>query len=200
LIEQNKKQELLLLNGDSLHLLDSKTGSIHYSYPWKDVGSDPLIYNNSVFLSNFNDGAILLDITQNPPELIWKNDSAKGLFQGFVRYEDYVYGFANKKQDMPLRCINLQNGEIEWETNLDKWGSLIVANDKLVIITGKGKLIVAETSPEKYTEISSRQIFDITEEEFKKNRNCCWTKPVLSHGKIYTRTVKGELACVDVSI
>lgn len=191
-------ENIVLLNGDSLHVVKPKTGEKLSSYPWKDVGSDPLMIKNTVFLSNMNGGSTLLDLSQNPPVEIWKNDSAKGLFQGFVKFGKHVYGFASKKNKMPLRCISLETGKIEWEEDLGKWGSLIIADNKLVIITGNGRLVIADASPKKYNEVSALQVFNFAEEDFKKNINCCWTKPVLSHGKIYARSTLGDLACVDL--
>lgn len=198
LYNNSEEKSIVLLNGDSLHIVNLMTGKKLNRCQWIDGGSDPLIIKNSVFLSNMSGGTTLLDISKNPPEQVWKNDSLKGLFQGFVKSGNYLYGFASKKNKMPLRCINLENGKIEWEKDLGKWGSLIVADNKLVIITGEGRLVIADASPKDFNELSSLQVFNINAEDYKKNINVCWTKPVLSHGKIYVRTTLGDVACIDM--
>lgn len=192
-------EKFALSNGDSLKVLDSQNGKTLISQAFKDIGSDPIIEGNTALVSNM-EGTVLYDISGNSADTIWQNDSVKCLFQGFTKMGDYAYGFTRNKNKMPLTCISTKTGELMWEQDLDKWGSLIIADNKLVILTGNGKLIIANASPEAYTEISSKQIFEIDEEDFKKNTNCCWTIPVLSHGKIYARTSQGQVACVDVSI
>jgi hypothetical protein len=51
-----------------------------------------------------------------------------------------------------------------------------------------GRLVIAEVSPEKYTELASAAVLSGT----------TYTTPVLCNAKIYCRAAKGDLVCVDV--
>ena len=75
---------------------------------------------------------------------------------------------------------------------------MMIAHDKLIIITGRGRLIVAETSSDSFQEISSADIFGITDEQINKRENVCWTMPVFSNGHVYVRATNGDVACVDM--
>ena len=85
---------------------------------------------------------------------------------------------------------------VDWETGDVKWtkrglgkGSLMIADGKLIIMSDKGQLVIAEASPGSYNELASAKVLS----------GLCWTVPVLSNGKIYCRSHPGLLVCVDVS-
>ena len=65
----------------------------------------------------------------------------------------------------------------------------MVAGGKLIILSDKGKLAIAEASADGYKESASAQILT----------GKCWTVPVLANGRIYARNAAGTLVCLDVS-
>jgi len=67
-------------------------------------------------------------------------------------------------------------------------GSLCLADGKLIILSERGKLVIAEASPKGFEELASAQIL----------QGKCWTVPVLANGRIYARNADGQLVCVDV--
>jgi outer membrane protein assembly factor BamB len=68
-------------------------------------------------------------------------------------------------------------------------GGLMAADGKLIILSRRGELILAQASPAAYTEIARAQFF---------LKDACWNGPVLSDGRIYVRNEKGTLVCLDV--
>ena len=64
----------------------------------------------------------------------------------------------------------------------------MAADSKLIILSEKGELIIAEASTEALKPVARAQVLG----------GKCWTVPVLSHGRIYCRNAKGELVCLDV--
>ena len=70
-----------------------------------------------------------------------------------------------------------------------KFGAVTAAGNRLIIIGETGELVVAEARPDKFVALARAQILG----------GRCWTKPVLSHGRIYVRNSRGDVACVDVS-
>ena len=55
-------------------------------------------------------------------------------------------------------------------------------------ISGNGQLVIAQATPDKYTELARAQVLG----------GRCWTSPVLANGRIYCRNEAGDLVCLDV--
>jgi hypothetical protein len=68
-------------------------------------------------------------------------------------------------------------------------GGLIVAGDKLLVLTERGELILANATPAAYQELARAQVMGGT----------CWTHPVLANGKIFCRNHDGELVCLSAT-
>jgi outer membrane protein assembly factor BamB len=204
LIEQDGQTRVVLMNREDMNIVDLQNGQTLKSFPWGFSRNDPSIVDNRVLLSNTQDGTTLLDISTDPPQPLWQRDNIFGSLQGFVIYQKWAFGFSRSKQRSslqfggPLQCIDVERGTIVWEQDLGLWGSMILANDKLIVITGDGRLIVAEASPHGFKTISSAQVYPIDPRELKGPRNCFWSMPVLSHGHIYVRNIRGDVLCVDM--
>ncbi|MHC4805244.1 MAG: outer membrane protein assembly factor BamB family protein [Planctomycetota bacterium] len=170
--------------------LVAATGKIVWQYPWKtsydaNIG-DPIISGDTVFVSSgYNKGCGLFRIGPDNLTRIWQNRNMRNHFNSSVLWQGYLYGFDERN----LRCLDFETGQTKWsQARLGK-GSLMIADGKLIILSDKGKLVIAEASPEGFAELASSQIL--------KGR--CWTVPVLANGRIYARNADGQLVCVDVS-
>ncbi len=169
--------------------LVATTGKIVWQYPWKtswDANiADPIISGYTVFVSSgYNKGCGLFRIGPDNLSKIWQNRNMRNHFNSSVLWQGFIYGF----DEGTLRCLDFQTGQIKWsQARLGK-GSLMIADGKLIILSERGKLVIAEASPEKFEELASSQIL--------KGR--CWTVPVLANGRIYARNADGQLVCVDV--
>ena len=97
--------------------------------------------------------------------------------------------------------MNLLSGEIIWEEEF-RFASMIVADNKAIIMTEKGMLHIGEISPDGYTEISSTPVMTLADKpKTAWNRiNVCFTPPVLSGGRLYIRDNQGVFKCLDMSI
>ena len=103
---------------------------------------------------------------------------------GPVLIGGYLYGF----DDNRLTCLDWKTGEAKWDEKSPKKGALMAAGDKLLILGESGRLAVAEATPTAYKEIAGAQVL--------KGR--CWTMPILSNGRIYSRNSDGHLVCLNV--
>jgi outer membrane protein assembly factor BamB len=77
---------------------------------------------------------------------------------------------------------------LKWEDKTITPGALVAADGKLIILTGKGELIVANATPEKFDIISRAPVLT----------GKCWSSPVLANGRIYCRNSTGDVVCLDV--
>jgi hypothetical protein len=64
----------------------------------------------------------------------------------------------------------------------------MAADEKLIVLSERGELIIAEATPERFKPIARTQVLGGT----------CWTVPVLANGRIYCRNSAGDLVGVDV--
>ncbi len=191
-------------NRELINCVDIETGKIKWSYKYAS-DNDPIFFDNKLLLSgDYGPGSVLLQLTNSEPEVIWTSRSMRGGFQNKVIIDNYLYGFANKRNKNIFHCVDLKDGTLKWSDDLRaNWGGVINVNNLLVILNGNGKLFFAEPSPEEFKEISSAQVIEmasnqgLTDESLKCH---CWTDPVLVNGKVYAKNNYGQLVCVDVSI
>jgi outer membrane protein assembly factor BamB len=90
-----------------------------------------------------------------------------------------------------LRCLDAGTGELMWEEPTGG-ASLTAANGKLIVLTAKGILRIAEATPKAYREISACEL------PTEIGIPWWWTPPVLCGGRIYCRNYSGDLVCIDV--
>jgi outer membrane protein assembly factor BamB len=170
-------------------------GKFVWSYPWKTLydinAADAIVSGGKMFISSGCDhGAALLDISAGQPKLIWQNKNMRNHINTCVLWQGYLYGVDDVSSTVSaLNCIAWDTGELKWSEPKFGKGSLIIADGKIIGLSAKGELIVAEPSPEGFKTISRAQVLG----------GKCWTTPVLSNGRIYCRNAKGDLACLDVS-
>jgi len=144
---------------------------------------------DKVFISgSLSDGCVVFQIKPGDKNLIvqqhWKNKEMMNHFSSSVIYKDHIYGFSKST----LKCVDAIKGEKKWRSRGFGKGSLIVAGNKLLVLSDRGKLALVETSHESFNQLAISQVLD----------GKCWTSPTFSEGKLYVRNQK-EMACYDLT-
>jgi outer membrane protein assembly factor BamB len=189
------QEAVLIFAAKALVAANARNGRELWRLPWVTRwninAADPIVVGGKVFLSTFDQGGALLELNEGPPNELWRSKSMGNHFNSCVIIGGAIYGFDGNtdKPDPHLRCLSLKTGEVLWSHKGLGLGSLTVAGDKLILLSDKGELIVAEASPAAFKPLARAQVLG----------GKCWTVPVLSHGRIYCRNARGELVCVDVS-
>ena len=122
---------------------------------------------------------------------LWEARNFGSQFTTPVLHDGHLYGVtgnthgAEKKE---LVCMEFATGAVKWTQGGFHCGSVTAAGDRLIVLGEKGELAVAKASPDGFQEISRAQI----------TNGKCWTVPVLSGGRIYTRNAAGKMVVVDV--
>jgi len=182
---------VVIVGSTEIFGLVAATGKVLWKFPWKtdyDINAaDPIISGDTVFVSSgYNHGCALLKIEGGNVTDVWRNKNMRNHFNSCVLWDGYLYGF----DESTLRCLDFKTGEVKWSQEGLGKGSLMIADGKLIILSERGKLVIAPASPEGFKELASVQIL----------MGKCWTVPVLANGKIYARNnPDGQLVCVDVS-
>lgn len=172
-----------------LAILEREKGAQLQFHEWRtryDINAaTPIVIGDKVFISSgMNRGCALIEVDGDAPKVVWENKSMCNKMSGCVLVDGHLYGFDDRNM---LKCMDL-DGEEKWRQRGLGLGALLAAGDRLIVMSSKGELVVAEATPEGYQELSRTKILD---------GGVYWTTPVLSNGRIYCRNSMGELVCRD---
>ena len=171
-----------------------KDGSVLWEFPWKteyDINAaDPIVSGGRMFVSSgYRKGGALLKLDDKPAQ-VWANQNMHNQLNSSVLIDKHLYGISGQNgREADLRCVEFDTGAIRWQEKSAGFGALMAADGKLLVLSEKGELIIAEGTPAKFNALARAQVLG----------GKCWTVPVLSGGRIYCRNVQGRLVCVDVA-
>ena len=111
-------------------------------------------------------------------------------------YKECLYGFDLKQlQASPHRpsrgsfkCVDWSTGKVRWATEEVGHAAPLIADDKLLLLTDTGELILARADPTAYHELARTQLFA---------DEICWTPPMLWQGRLFVRS-PSPAVCIDV--
>ncbi len=106
-------------------------------------------------------------------------------FSSTVAAGGFLYGFDNAT----LKCLDAATGEEKWAYRGFGKGSLTAADGRLVILSDRGTLALAEATPEGYREKGKFQVMEGT----------AWTSPSLARGRLYLRD-QDEILALDLRV
>lgn len=178
----------------ALYAVDPKTGGEQWALPWKtsyDVNAADPVYKDGKLLisSGYERETALFDVSGAQPREIWKSKAIKAHFSSLVLYEGHVYGVdGNASRPGSLVCLDWATGAEKWRQKLG-FGSLIIVSGKIVYLTEKGTIFVAEAKPDGYKEILKQE---------NMLTGICWTPPSFAGGKLFCRSASGMLACFEI--
>ncbi|MDE0299761.1 MAG: PQQ-like beta-propeller repeat protein [Candidatus Poribacteria bacterium] len=192
-------RQLIVFTGTQLVSVSPENGKLYWTYPWQtqyDVNAATPVFipPDKIFISSgYGKGAAVvqirvMDLTESSADIraveIWKNTDMKNHFATSVLHGDHLYGFDNAI----LKCIDANSGVEKWKTRGYGKGTLMLADDHLIILSDRGKLGLAEATPSAYTEVASAEVLS----------GLCWTVPTLANGRLYARNEK-EMVCLEVT-
>jgi outer membrane protein assembly factor BamB len=167
----------------------AKDGKELWRHEWKtswDVNAaTPIISGDKIFISSgYNRGCALLQLTSNSVKVLWENRNMRNHHGTCVLWRDHLYGF----DESELRCLVWNTGQVKWKEGRYGKGTLLLAGDKFIIYSDKGRVAVAELSPAGLKELCGAQVLGGKD---------TWAMPVLSNGRLYCRSLE-NLVCLNV--
>lgn len=195
-IFRRKPAQLLIFGQQALCGVAAKTGALQWSFPWKtsyDVNAaDPLVAGDLIFISSgYGKGCTLLEVKKNQVRQLWQNKKMRNHFSTSLLMDHYIYGIDGNAGRGVLRCLDLHSGQEKWSQASIGFGSLLAADGKLIILNERGRVFIAAASPDSYRELASSQVMP-------PGSGKCWTMPSLAHGRLYLRSSKGVVVCLDL--
>lgn len=176
--EIDGKTNLIFANDSMLTSFDAAGNELwNYRMPLRFPTATPLfIAPNKVFVSSAGrNGGCLVEVNDGKAKEVFTSATMKNHFSSSVYYKGYIYGFSNAL----LRCISVETGELKWSKIKLGKGTIILVEDKLLVLSDKGVLKLLDTNSEVYTELGSIQAIE----------GKSWTAPSLGNGHVYLRNL-----------
>lgn len=151
---------------------------------------DPIIQDGRLFLSTgYGKGAAFFKLGGAEPEQLWKSKSLATQMNAAVLFQGHLYGVdGDTTGKASLKCVEFATGAEKWSHANFGSGGLIIADGRLIALSGTGELLTAPATPEAFRPTARAQVLG----------GKCWTAPVLANGFIYVRNSRGDVAAVDV--
>jgi hypothetical protein len=187
------KEAVLIFAAKHLVALEPRTGRElwrqFWETDWDTNNTDPLVHGGRVFISSFSRGCGLLSVADGKPAVIYTNTMLYNHLSPGVVLGEYLYAFNGEaKKNTDFRCLHLPTGELKWACKHPAFGSLILADGKLIVLSDKGEILLAEASPAEFKPLARAKVLS----------GLCWTPPALADGRLYVRNARGELHCLEL--
>ena len=187
------RRQILNLAGKALNGIDPATGELLWSFPWPteydiNVAQPLLVGDDRVFISSgYGHGCAMLRVERDGESFeateLWSNVRMKNKFSSSVLHDGHLYGL----DDRVLACMDVETGERRWKAGRYDYGSVLLVDDHLLVMTERGELILVRATPESHQELGRIRIFD----------DRTWNHFVVIDGRLLARNHK-EMACYDL--
>ena len=94
-----------------------------------------------------------------------------------VYWRGFIYGF----DESELRCLDAKTGAMTWSDRSMGKGSLIVADETLIIFSDKGELVLAKADSHSFQRLAAAMLLP---------GRSTWSLPALANGKIFLRNTE----------
>lgn len=191
----NGVRQVLIYDGLGLMALSPENGHELWKFDWTNNpqvnAAQPILVDDQRVLigSGYGQGSALIGFSQNDKSgsndaiARWQSKQFKLKFNGGVRRGDYFFGL----DEGMLTCLSLQSGQRRWKQGRYGYGQLLLAADKLLILTEEGDIVLVPATPESPRELARFHAID----------GKTWNHPVLSRGRLLVRN-SDEAACFDL--
>jgi outer membrane protein assembly factor BamB len=201
---EDDRRQVIFLTGANVVSLNPADGSVYWRFPLVDrlmeSSTTPIRTGDLVLASSITYGSVglKLDTKDGKPAVteMWKNKQLTSYFSTPVAIgTEHIYivsGTASPftKPSAGLHCIEAKTSKELWRK--EKIGTyhaslMRTGDDKLLMLTDSGELVLLEPNPTKYREL----------ERTKVSGQETWAHPALANGRLYIRD-KTELICLQL--
>jgi outer membrane protein assembly factor BamB len=193
------QRRIVDLTRTGLVVLDPADGKVVYQKRWRAKqdasvnAATPLVVGDVVMLSaSYGTGATALDFSRGgEPTALWAGDDIlSSHYATPVCRDGLVFGFHGRIDFAPgpvVRCVELSTGKVRWSGEPIGGGTMLLVGDRLLILTDKGELILADASGEAMKVVAKAQVLGFDGR----------ATAALAAGRLYARD-KRQLICVDL--
>ncbi len=177
--------------------VDPANGRVLFEFPFGELGpsatgASPVVLGNSIFITgSYHFGAVLARAGRSGAIEVWRSDEIlSSQYTTSIAYEKMLFGVHGRQDAAPaeLRCVNPFTRQVAWEKSGFGYATMILADDKLLIMKTDGELVLAAADPNQYRELARADLFE---------RATTRALPSLSNGLFYVRDGR-TLKCFDL--
>jgi len=185
-------QEMALMTGERLLVLEVASGKTMWSHPWKtkyDVNSAaPLLTDAGYFVtSGYGTGCVMVARDGSGGKEVWKNTLIQSHMNSPILHEGSIYGTSDPNA---LVCLDAKTGAERWRQKGFGKGALMAVDGHLIATEDKsGETAVIRLDAKAYQEVGRLKPFS--------EKGDYWTQPVLAAGRLLLRS-KTALVCYDL--
>ena len=180
-------------NAAGLSAVNPDDGSELFRQPWKtdfDVNASiPAQRDGKFFIgSAYGRGIALVDGIEGP---VWQNKKLIIHFQSPILSGDHLY-FVEGQAENPavLTCLEWNSGKVCWQHRVGhERAHPIMVDDKLIILTQDGELVLTNAAPSHCRELGRFQALPKT----------VFAPPAFSDRRLFLRNNSGTVVCYDMS-
>lgn len=141
-----------------------------------------------MFLSaSYGHGAAVFEVRSTGGEFeartVWENTRMKNKFSSSVLHDGYIYGL----DEAILTCLDAATGEQKWKGGRYGYGQILLAGDRVIVLTEDGDLVLVKATPERHEELA----------RFSAIEGKTWNHPVIAAGRLLVRNIQ-EMAAFDI--
>jgi outer membrane protein assembly factor BamB len=198
-------QQVLIFDGVGLRSCSLENGDElwfhsfeHGDSPGRVNVAQPLVIGEDrVFISaSYTRGCDMLRVKHNAdgtwadPESVWDDKVKKNMrskFSSPVLHDGYLYGL----DEGFLTCLDVETGQRKWKRDRRTQyghGQMLLANNRIVLLSEYGELALIDPSPEGLRELAKIPLL---------SGEKTWNPPALAHGRAYLRNHL-EAVCVEL--
>ncbi len=175
-------------------MLDPADGKVLHASRWRariDASvnaATPLILADKAFLStSYDTGALMLQLKKDSAEPLWDSDEfMTNHYNTCVAWKGLLFGFHGRQEAGPsFRCADPATKKVLWDQPRYGCGSMALADDKIVVLTEAGDLVLVQADAKQYRELAKARIFDASP---------CRAQVAVAQGKLFARD-NAKLAC-----
>lgn len=193
--ERDGRTLIACFPGSGVLVVDVADGEVYAEFPMDKTmrtvyTATPIVSSDSIFVSsNHRWGGIHLKFDENNElQKVWHNPEIQSVVTSPVLWKGRLIASV-WKQNL-LHSFDFDAGNLIWTAEGVAGGPFIIANEKLLAVSGNGELILADILDDGIDIKGRIQLFG----------GNCWTGPVLANGLIYCRNERGDLVCVDARV
>jgi outer membrane protein assembly factor BamB len=203
---KGRERQAVFLTGANLVSLNPADGHVFWKFPLKDKllesSTTPVRVGDLVLASSITYGSVALDLLTKDGKPTasekWKNPALTSYFSTPVAVgTKQVYMVTGKtpspftKPEATLHCVEAPTGKELWrKARVGEYHASLLrtGDDKLLMLTDGGDLVLLDPSPKGYRELARSNVSGPE----------TWAHPALSDGRLYVRDKK-ELICLDMA-
>jgi outer membrane protein assembly factor BamB len=192
-------REYVFLTQLGLRGLAAGDGKKLWEFPLKDKANEssttPVVAGDLLLASSINYGMIGLRLDKGEAKRVWQNPKLTCYFSTPIpvgkKHVYVVTGALSFRPTSSLHCVEVDTGKVLW--TVEKIGKyhaamLRTADDKLLLLSDLGDLVLFEPDPAKYKELARSKVV---------KGEGIWAHPALVDGRVYFRDDK-ELICLQM--